>query len=194
MHLYNAPKEIVDLLKNEYFNESCSTITIEPVECVIDVKHPFSAFINDETTIILLAKEVLKSDAKLVIFDANPMLTIRLVENGLNKDSILLVGIQNWSQGEYSFLRQNNIKFYPLKEISIDGAADVCDAIMSVCKDSPRLHVNVNESVLNSSGLTARELLYFIHRIRVLKSLKSMSFVMTGTNYLLFAKLAMELF
>lgn len=188
MKIYNATQELISILKQNLFNESCSLINFELKEGKIEVKESFCAFINDENSAISLFKEL---DCKLVVFASNPEIVIKLVNAGFKKYDILLVGIQDWSERDYSFLRCNNIKFYPIKEISIDGKDEVCDAVMSVCKDSERLHLHIDESILNNTGLTARELLYFIQRIRLLKAVKSIT---SNKNSNLSLKLMCELF
>jgi len=181
MKLYNAP---VDCFK-EIFNESGSKVTFEPATGVIDDKESFAAFVSEQEA-FELCKRINCSN---IVFDASPTMFIRLVEN--NVKNALLVGVQHWVYGEYLFLRTNNLFFYPLREIAIDGKADVCDAIMSAVKDADRLHIHINESVLDETGMSARDLLYFIHRIRLLKSIKSISW--QGNNCIA-VKIMAELF
>ncbi|MBI4140285.1 hypothetical protein HY485_00450 [Candidatus Woesearchaeota archaeon] len=182
MKLYNAPIDV----QIQHFNESGSKVTFEPATSVIDDKESFAAFVS-ETEAAELCKKI---KGGIIVFDAHPKLFIRLAEN--NVKNTLLVGVQHWTYGEYLFLRTNNLYFYPLREISIDGKADVCDAVMSAVKDADRLHVHINESVMDETGMSARDLLYFIHRIRLLKSIKSISF--QCGNISLAVKIMSELF
>ena len=186
MDIFNAPKELQELTKLPILNESCSLIHFQVSEGNPDTNNSFIVFINDD--VIPLFKELLDKESKIVIFDSNAKLTYLC----LNTDNVLLVGLQYWSEQNYSILRSKCVKFYPLKEILIDGKDEVCDAIMSVCKDNKRLHLHIDESVLNSTGLNPRELLYFIQRLRLLKAIKSISLNTKDSNLSL--KLMCELF
>ncbi len=164
MKLYNASNDV----RKEYFNESGSKVCFEPTIGIIDDKESFAAFVNEQEAVELCKK----IKGNIIVFDASPKLFIRLFENNVKA---LLVGVQHWTHGEYLFLRTNNLYFYPLREITAEKE-DSCDAIMSAVNDSERLHIHINESVFDETGMTARELLYFIHRLRLLKSIKSVSF------------------
>lgn len=185
MHIFNAPKELQGLIKVPILNESCSLISFQAVEGNPDINCPFAVFINE---IVPLFKELLNKNSKIIIFDSHT----KLPYLSLKTDNLLLVGVQYWSEQNYSILRSKCTKFYPMKEIAIDGKDEVCDAIMSVCKDNKRLHLHIDESILNNTGLTARELLYFIQRLRLLKSIKSISLNVKDINLSL--KLICEFF
>ena len=71
-----------------------------------------------------------------------------------------------------------------MKEIAIDGKRDVCDSIMSVARNGKSLFLSINLNVLDPAfapdvisqkpgGLTTRQLIYFIQRIRLLKNFKT---------------------
>lgn len=178
MKLYNISSDT-----KEFFNESGSKVIFEPTTGSIDVNEPFAAVLNDQE-----AFDLCKKVGTVIIFDAQPKLFIRLAQNNIK--TTLLVGVQEWSEGDYLLLRTNNLLFYPLREISIDGKADVCDAVMAAVKDTMRLHVHINGSVLNETGMSARELLYFLHRLRLLKSMKSIS--LANVSHTIVQKLAVE--
>ena len=180
MKLHNAKEDSV----KEHFNESGSKVTFEPSTGSIDDKESFAAFVNEQDAV-----ELCKKIRTVIIFDASPKLFIRLVEN--NVKNTLLVGVHHWTEGEYLFLRTNNLYFYPMRELNAEKE-DSCDAIMAAVKDADRLHVHINETVLDETGMTARDLLYFLHRIRLLKSIKSISF--HGNNHALAVKIMTELF
>ena len=188
MHIFNAPKEFQELIKSPILNESCSLINFQISENKPDVNSSFALFLKENNDFIPILKELLNKDSKIIIFDSYA----KLAYLGFKTDNLLLAGLQYWSDENYSILRANCVKFYPLKEISIDGKDEVCDAIMSVCKDSSRFHIHIDESIINSTGLTTRELIYFIQRIRLLKAVKSISLNIKDVNLSL--KLISELF
>ncbi len=133
----------------------------------------------------------------IVIFDAHPDcseasclphrddLVLALVrEKVIKPEHILIVGVRQWQKGELQFLRENKIKYYTLAEISSDGAIDVCDAVMSVAKDFGSLYVSIDMDVVDpafapgvstpeAGGLSGRELLYFIQRLKLLKNFRA---------------------
>lgn len=134
--------------------------------------------------------------AGLIMFDAHPDcennfqppthedFVKTLVEEGiLDPKNIILVGIRNWHINEYEFLIKNRIKFYTMKEIYEKGTRDICDSIMFVAKQWPSLYLSIDIDAADPScapgtgycepgGLTSRELLYFIQRLKFLKNLK----------------------
>lgn len=193
MQLFNAPNEVANLLGSTFLNESFSQVNIETVN-EINPKLSFCAFLNDEQQFVQIAKNLAQLNSKIILFDTCPKLLIHLIETGINPELLLLVGIQDCSSGEHAFLRQHFIKFYSMRELTIEGIADVCDAVMSVAKDSARVHVHVNETVLNTTGILPRDLLYFFQRLRLLKSAKSSSLKTAACDAYLQAKLAVELF
>ena len=145
-------------------------------------------------------------DTGLIIFDAHPDcennfhppthedFVKTLVEDGiLNPKNIILVGIRNWHIKEYEFLIKHNIKFYTMKEIFEKGTRDICDSIMFVAKEWPSLYLSIDIDVVDPSfapgtgyrepgGLTSRELLYFIQRLKFLKNLKIADIVEINPN------------
>ncbi len=112
-----------------------------------------------------------------------------LVEEGkLKKENIILVGIRNWHKEEYKFLRENKIKFFNMKEIAKEGVHEVSESIMSVAKNFNALYVSIDIDAVDPAfapgtgyqepgGLTSRELLFFLKRLKLLKNLKVVDLV-----------------
>jgi agmatinase len=101
----------------------------------------------------------------------------------IKPSNIILVGTRNWHQNEIDFIRQNKIKFYSMRELSIDGKEEVSDSIMSVAKNFGALYISIDIDVLDPAfapgtgyiepgGLTTRELLYFLFRLKNLRNIK----------------------
>ncbi len=131
----------------------------------------------------------------LLIFDAHPDLMQKfdppthenylrcLIENGdVPKDRIVLVGLRNWDKEEYDYLIKNKINFFSIKTIAQDGVIEACNDVMGAVKDFKRLMISLDIDVLDPvfapgtgyqepGGLTSRELLYFIHRLKNLKNI-----------------------
>jgi agmatinase len=135
-------------------------------------------------------------NAGIVIFDAHPDcsssfktshedLVLALVNERIVKpENIILVGTRSWTKEELAFVKEKNIKYYSMQEISREGKDDVCDAVMSVAKNFGALYISIDMdvvdpafapgvSVAEAGGLSARELIYFIQRLKLLKNFKA---------------------
>jgi arginase family enzyme len=112
-----------------------------------------------------------------------------LIEKGvLKKENVIIVGLRNWHKEEYAFLKQNRIKFYSMKEISAEGVREVSEAVMSVAKNFDGLYVSMDIDAVDPSsapgtgymepgGLTSRDMLYFLNRLKLLRNLKMLDLV-----------------
>jgi len=135
-----------------------------------------------------------KQNPGIVIFDAHPDLMhsfgthedyLRtLIEEGIvEAGNVVFVGLRNCDKEELRFMKENNIKRFTMKEISLEGMRETCDSVMSVAKDFSDLYISIDIDVLDPAfapgtgycepgGMTTRELLYFIHRLKLLKNFK----------------------
>lgn len=113
--------------------------------------------------------------AGIVIFSDSPRILPRIPA-----DRMIFVGTRNWDPGSFHAVRERNIKHYSMHAITQESIQDICDTVMENAKNYPELYVSVDLSVLDPAfapgasqepgGLTARELLYFLHRLRLLKN------------------------
>ncbi|MEM2916434.1 MAG: arginase family protein [Candidatus Woesearchaeota archaeon] len=116
--------------------------------------------------------------AGIIKFCAQPKLF-----KGFPAERILFVGCRTWDKETHAQLRARNSKQYLMHEIIQEGISDVCDSVMSAAKDFPALYMSIDASVLDPAfvpsenpepgGMTTRELLYFIRRLKMLKNLKA---------------------
>ena len=163
-------------------------------------------------------------NAGIVVFDAHPdlmqsfdvpshenFLRMLIEEGFVKKENVILVGTRNSDKEELNFIKQNKIKVFSMKEISAEGKESACDAIMSVAKDFGSLYLSIDIDAVDpafapgtgypeAGGLTSRELLYFIQRIRLLKNFRAADIVevnpakdVNDMTSLLAAKIAVEL-
>ncbi len=140
-------------------------------------------------------------NAGIVVFDAHPdsmpplkehnhenFLRTLVAEGVADAENVIIVGLRNWDKQEYDFLRQNKIKFFTMKEKSSEGKEEVCNAVMSNAKDFEALYLSIDIDAVDPAfapgtgypepgGLTSRELLYFLQRIKMLKNLKGIDLV-----------------
>ena len=132
----------------------------------------------------------------IIIFDAHPdcsaayrtshedLLLALVKERIIRPENILLVGVRSFTRDELLFLREHRIKQYPMKEIAAEGIGEICDAVMGAAKDFGALYLSVDMDAVDPAfapgvavpepgGLTGRELLYFVQRLRLLKNLRA---------------------
>jgi arginase family enzyme len=107
-----------------------------------------------------------------------------LIEEGtLKKANVIVAGIRNMHANEKDFAREKKLKIYSMSEISREGLTETADAIMSVARGFDALYISVDIDVLDPAfapgtgytepgGLTTRELLYFIQRLKNLKNIR----------------------
>lgn len=107
-------------------------------------------------------------------------------------DDVILVGGHYLSGSEREFLKARNIRFFSLHSVVQEGIANVCDALMESCNSWSSLHICISLSILDlPGGLSVRELLYFVQRLRMLKNYSSANVI--GSPSVLTAKLLAEL-
>lgn len=85
---------------------------------------------------------------------------------------------------------------FSMREISLECLRETSDSAMSVARQWPSLHISINADVLDSlenpGGLSVRELITFIQRLRLLKNYRSAD-IHGALHPTIIAKLAAEL-
>lgn len=113
-------------------------------------------------------------------------LLIELIENKnsiVPKERIILVGVRSIKPAEREFLKLHNIRHFTMKHIFDIGIKEVCDAVMETARQWPNLYVSVDidcidpafapgTACIEPGGLSAREIIYFLQRLRMLNNLK----------------------
>lgn len=139
--------------------------------------------------------------AGIIILDAHPdlmndftppthedFLRVLVTERILKPQNIVLVGTRNWHQNEQDFLQKYKLKNFTMAEIAREGLHEVIDSVMSVARQWPACYVSIDIDVVDPAfapathfiepgGLTSRELLYFLARLKNLKNLKAFDLV-----------------
>ena len=132
----------------------------------------------------------------IIIFDAHPdcendfapptqedLVNAIVNQKLIPQRNMILVGIRNWDKKELDFLKKHNIRYFNMKQIFEHGIKDVCDIIMESARQWSSLYISIDidavdpafapgTGYIEPAGLTSRELIYFIQRIRLLKNLK----------------------
>jgi len=146
-------------------------------------------------------KEVYSENPGIIVFDAHPDaendfmppsqedLICGLVNQGIIKpQNIILVGTRNWDKNEIEFIKKHKIKYFSMKEISKEGIQEVSEAVMAAAKGFNALYVSIDIDVLDLAfapgtgymepgGLSTRELLFFLHRLKRMHNLKAFDLV-----------------
>jgi len=136
------------------------------------------------------------SNPGLLVFDAHldcendfspptheDYLRVLIEEGHLKAQNVILVGIRNSHINEHNFSKSKRLKIFDMQEISKEGLSEVADSVMSVCRKFDALYVSVDIDVLDPAfapgtgytepgGLTTRELIYFIQRLKNLKNIE----------------------
>ncbi len=103
-------------------------------------------------------------------------------------EDIMLVGVRRWHEQERSFLEEEGIQFFSMRDISRSSVADVCDTVMMNGRRCTALYISIDIDVLDPAfapgtgypepgGLTTRELLYFVQRVSSVDGTKAVDLV-----------------
>ncbi len=107
----------------------------------------------------------------------------KLIEQGFPGEKIVLVGLRKSSNEENAFLKDNNVRVYTMRDlIEIEEMCDIIMELANADKDN-LLYISVDIDVVDSvfvpgvarpeaAGMTARQLIYFLQRLNLLKNLR----------------------
>lgn len=133
--------------------------------------------------------------AGLLVFDAHPDCESdmdppthedylrALIEGGhVSPDRVVLVGLRNGSIAEHNYLKGKRLKIFSMAELAREGVQESCDAVMAAARAWPSFYLSIDIDVVDPAfapgtgyrevgGLTSRELLYFVSRLRLIKTL-----------------------
>lgn len=113
----------------------------------------------------------------------------KLVEEGaLKPSSVVLFGIRSWHSTEMEFIEARKIKTFPMKSIFEFGITNLTDSLMEQVKDFRRLYLSIDIDAVDPAfapgtgccepgGLSSRELIYLVQRLKNLKNLKFIDLV-----------------
>ena len=139
-----------------------------------------------------------KKEPCLIVFDAHadcmePMREPtheewlrKLIKEGFPKENILIVGLRNCDREEIKFLKEKKIKTLSINSLAED-LQDMCDVIMEF-SNGKELYVSIDIDVVDpafapstsypeAGGLTSRQFLYLIQRIKKIRTLKAIDIV-----------------
>lgn len=138
----------------------------------------------------------------LVIFDTHPdtyheedykhlhggWLKFLVEENIVSGKNVIIIGVRNADPREIDYMKQKGITFYTMKQIFEHGVKEVCDTVMEKARTFENLYISVDIDAVDPAfapgtgciepgGLSSRELIYFIQRLKILKNLHMMDIV-----------------
>jgi len=110
----------------------------------------------------------------------------KLIEEGFPKENVLIVGLKNVWKDEIKFLKENKIKTLSIANLTED-LQEMCDTIMEF-SNGKELYVSIDIDVIDPvfapatgypevGGLTSREILYLVQRIKKIKNLRAVDIV-----------------
>ena len=132
----------------------------------------------------------------LIVFDAHldcennfspptheDFLRVLIEEKHLKKENVVHIGLRNFHNNEIDFAKKNKLKIFDMREIIRDGLQEVADAFTMVARRFDAVYVSIDIDVLDPSfapgtgyiepgGLSTRELIYFIQRLKNLKNIE----------------------
>jgi len=111
-----------------------------------------------------------------------------LIEEGIVKpENVIIVGVRAAAKKEIDYMKKKGIIYFPMKNILIHRET-ICDSIMEIARGFSSLYISIDiDSVdpafapgtgyMEPGGLTSRELLYFLQRLKLLKNIKALDIV-----------------
>jgi len=154
-----------------------------------------AVILGGDHSITYSAFKASKCDA-LVILDAHPDamegtdvpshedFVRKLVdEKSVLPQNVFLFGLRSWHASEMKFLEEKKIKFFPMKNIFEFGIGSVTDALMENVRGFSKIYISVDIDVADPAfapgtgycepgGLSSRELIYVIQRLKNLKNIR----------------------
>ncbi len=111
-----------------------------------------------------------------------------LIKDGIiSKDNVVIVGVRNMDRKELEYLKDHGIRFYPIKQAT-DDKEEVCNSIMEAARKFDGLYLSIDIDVIDPAfapgtgylepgGMTSREMIYYLHRLKMLKNLARIDLV-----------------
>ena len=140
-------------------------------------------------------------DAGIIIFDAHPdcinnfnpptqedYLKTLIEEKKVKSEKVILIGLRNWHSSEISYLKQKKIKYFTMKEVFEKGIKEIIEGTMEVSINWPATYLSIDIDVVDPAfapgtgwtepgGITSRELIYSVQKLRLLENLKAIDIV-----------------
>jgi len=145
--------------------------------------------LGDHTAQATVLKQISEKGAGVVLFSAHvnalptslgPQSFLKHIIEFIPSQRIVLVGTRELTLEEVSFLKQHNIRYFLMSTIASESMHTICDTIMEHASAWASTYVCVSLDVLDPAfvkvprpspgGMSTRELLYFMQRLRMLRN------------------------
>lgn len=137
----------------------------------------------------------------LLVFDAHPdvyqefnvpthldWLKFLIDEGKVDASKVMLIGVRNFHRKEIDYLKEKKIKFVTMKQVFENGVKEVTEGVMEFVSNFSSLYVSIDMDVVDPGfapgvgyvepgGLSSREMIYFVQRLKNLKNLKKVDIV-----------------
>ena len=134
--------------------------------------------------------------AGLVIFDSHPdcvndfipptnedFVRTLIEQKIIQPENVFIIGLRAIDPIEHEYMIKKKINFFTMRMIDENGIENVCDEIMESLRRLDAFYLSIDIDVLDPafapgtsypepSGMTTRELFYFIRRLKLLQNLK----------------------
>ena len=124
-------------------------------------------------------------NAGLLRFDSNFSL-LQLVRNpitpAIKPNQIIFAATRAWNREEADYIRTQKVNHFSMKKLFELGIDEATDTLMETARNFGALYLSIDISCLDPAfadsekkepgGLTTRELLYMLQRLKLLKNLK----------------------
>ncbi len=111
----------------------------------------------------------------------------KIIEEGFPVENIILVTTRNLWPDERAFLAEKKIKIISMQQIQ-ENRQDVCDLLMERAKEAGAFYISLDIDAVDPAyapgtgypepgGLTSREMIYFLQRLKLLKNFKAADIV-----------------
>ena len=193
-----SAEEILKQLKEIWLNEDFKTLNFEISEegglyLGGDHSNTYNNFIKSECD-------------GLLVFDAHPdvyqefnnathldWLKFLIDENKVKKENIVLVGIRSFHKKEINYLIENKIKYFDMKKIFELDVKETCSCVMELVRNFKKLYLSIDIDVVDPGfapgvgfaepgGLSSRDMIYFVQKLKLLKNLKKVDIVEINTE------------
>ena len=203
-----APDEIIKQLNECWSNENFQDNKYDVLSSNINDLKEGDVFIGGDHTISYhIFKKFFrdKNNPEIIVFDAHPdlfqhfdmpmqtdWLYFLIKEKIVKPENVILIGIRNPDVKEVSFLKDYKIKYFTARQL-FNNIEDHCDAIMELAQKFSDVYVSIDIDVLDPAfapgtgyikpgGLSTRELIYLLQRIKLLKNIRKYDLVEVNPN------------
>ena len=106
-----------------------------------------------------------------------------LIKEGIIKgENVILIGARNADAKEWQFLKENKVRVFSMKSI-LNNREKVCDTVMETARGFGAMFLSIDIDAVDPAfapgtgcaepgGLSSRELIYFLQRLKLLKNFK----------------------